>query len=112
MADEQKALFKNDPALNRKMKEPFPSQEAYAEAANAFIDGVRDLRQKHKIPNVLVVMTATAIIDGEEVTYIPTAFMGDPVSKEGMAAYVYGEAQTEREAMVGKYMRGGRKRVE
>lgn len=52
----------SDPAHYRKLCEPFASTEAAGEAVDAFFKEVRALRDKHKIPDVYVMLEVTCLV--------------------------------------------------
>ena len=86
----------NDPENYRKLLEPFATPEAANIALIAFYDEVRAARNKHRIPDVLVVASMNVAYDSGEGRAISRKYDGDISREESMAAYAYGAAGAER----------------
>jgi hypothetical protein len=90
----------NDPANYRKMCEPFADAETAQIALDDFYRELRELRNKHKIPDMLTVIKISAMRDGKEATAILTGYNGDVLREPELAAYAYGESQANYEAYI------------
>ena len=56
----------NDPKLYREMSVPHESMESAMAEATAFIEGVKALREKHRIPDVYIIGELTVIDEKQE----------------------------------------------
>ena len=96
-----------DPALHRKLSEPFPSLEAANEALDNFQAEFRELRAKHRIPEVLVVVGVNVIYaSGAEGRAMTTMFNGNSMLRTAMAAYAYGFCQQEDREFLNRLLAG------
>lgn len=87
-----------DPKTYREMLVPHESRDVAAEQADAFIEGVRELRKKHRMANVLLVVEIRYEAGGEETNGMVSAHLGDTLQAEPMAAFAYGfQASASRE---------------
>ena len=98
-----------DPQLYREMCVPFPDTEATQIAVDAFYEDVRESRRKHKIPDVLVVIRFTTMVDGVEMTAYLTGNNGNPLECEPMAAFALAESGQKRMAIIAEAQRSARK---
>jgi hypothetical protein len=107
---EQQAFFSN-PALYRRMSEPFPSLDAARVASEGFQNELAALREKYKMTNVYCI-TKFAYVDqqGEEVAASGSCGLGDMFEHEVMLAMALGAIQAERQELVGRAMTKGIKR--
>ena len=80
----------NDPALYRKLCEPYESREAVDKPLAAFIDDVRAAREKHGVPDVTILFQVVAMIDGEEIRLGGMHHSGNPMAGLQMLAEHYG----------------------
>lgn len=100
---EQKTFIAPD--TYRELNKPFPSAEAADAAIEAFWGEFYELRVKHKLPDVLVVIRANVVCeDGEESDAIVSMHAGSTLHKESMAAWAFGRAQLERQQAIGKML--------
>ena len=74
--------------------EPFASPEEANEVLRQFFKELYELRVKHKIHNLTVVV-GDSYGTGE---FFCSAHFGNPLQAESMAAWRFGEAQAERQA--------------
>lgn len=96
----QRALF-NDAANYRAMLEPHESVDAANEAANAFFEGVAELRKKHRLPNVLIVADVHYLgEDGADAEGRLSSFLGDSNHAEELAAYAHGYETARRQERI------------
>ena len=96
-----------DPSLYRKMCEPHESRDALNERFDAFYADLRRIREIHRMRDVLVVISGSALTDsGEEGEFITQANCGDPMKMEQLAAYALGSARRDREAMTAEILKG------
>ena len=88
----------DDPALYRKLCEPFPSVEAADEALRNFNAELRELRVKYKIPDISLVLRLICTTDaGTEGEIFLSAHHGDILLEETMLAWAFGYAQSQRQ---------------
>lgn len=92
----------SDPALYRRLCEPHASIDALNAELEAFYKSVRELREKHKLPEVLVIVAANVMDDGVEYEVQSSAYNGDVRNAAYMIARAYGESIAEARAMIGK----------
>lgn len=97
--------FNSEPGTHRKLSEPHGSVEALNAELRAFFEGVRELRAKHRIPDVVCIIQAHAMRDGEETQALTTAHWGDYWSHERMVAYEQGKLAGDRQQEVARLMR-------
>ena len=91
----------------RKMCEPFETAEAADEAVNALWKEFYELRNKHHLPDVTVIVRTSYLTkDGEEVDGLLTLHAGSELQRESMAAFAHGQAVSDRQEMMGKFLRG------
>jgi hypothetical protein len=86
---EQKPI--NDPSLYRRMSEPHESLEAANAAWLAFYADVRAAREKHRIPDVLIVAELPFIDNGEESRAPVCSTIGNARIAVELAAFAYGQ---------------------
>ena len=86
---------------------PFATPTAGNQALTAFFKDLRDLRQKHKIPDVLAVASINvAYPDGRTGAAIAHKHNGDSLRSEAMAAWLYGTLSAERRELLNKLIAG------
>lgn len=90
----------NDPATYRRLSVPFPTVEASNEALTAFFEEVRAARERHRIPDVIVLAEISVMIDGEEVRGSAHAHNGDSSRILPMLAREFGAAQQRHEEQI------------
>ena len=97
-----------DPKLHRKLSEPFESSEAADKALEAFTEELRELRAKHKIPEVVALVQVNVMYPGdlaeessEGVAFASISF-GDPLRCIPMLAEALGKAESEMSAAIAK----------
>lgn len=96
----------NDPANYRKMSEPFIGSDAAKTAVLEFSKELRELRQKHRIADVLCVCAVNIQYeDGEEGIQMVTQHHGLGALAEGMAAFALGELTKQGRESIAKLMK-------
>lgn len=95
-----------NPKLFREMSQPHESREAMNKAHEDFFDELGELRKKHKIANVVVIMEDSYENDGEELGMIGASSYGDPLKAESLCGYGYGLYKREKEEMLAKLLKG------
>jgi hypothetical protein len=101
----QRQMFA-DPANYRAMLEPHESVDAANEAANAFFEGVAELRKNHRLPNVLIVADVHYLAEGgTETPGRVSSFLGDVLHAEELAAYAHGYETARRQERIGAMTR-------
>lgn len=98
-----------DPKLYRKLEIPFSSQEEASKAIQAFTEGLKELRKKHRVRDFAYsAMLAYESNDGES-DVIVSGHLGNSLNAEAMLAYALGAVQSERQAHIGGLLRGVKK---
>ena len=92
----QKMLGISDGANYRKMLEPFESTEKANDAMASFFNDLYELRNKHKIPDVHVVVQIGYVIEDDESSAFAAMHIGDEINAEKMTAYAFSQAQVRR----------------
>ena len=93
------------PGAHRKLSEPHASVEALNVEVRAFFEGVRELREKHHIPDVVCIIQAHAMRDGEETQALTAVHYGDYWSHERMVAYEQGKLAGDRQQEIARLIR-------
>jgi hypothetical protein len=110
MSDQPKPI--SDPANYRRLSEPFPSMDALNDALVAFSDEVRELRNKHKIRDVIVIVAGSYLNkDGEEVDGLTYMMHGASDRQVAYLAEIFGRAQAEQDEIIGRLRQGGMARA-
>lgn len=95
------------PETYREMSKPHASLEEANKEITAFEEAVFELRKKHKIADVYIVISDSMINEeGKEGQFFLTFQMGDALKSEGMLAYALGRAQKERQERIGEILAG------
>jgi hypothetical protein len=103
-------MKKNDPALYRKLSEPFASLDAVNEELQAFQTALYELRVKHKIRDLSFQIGGTySTEDGEELPYMINNHFGSPHEGITMLAYALGRATGELKDMERRAIDEGKK---
>lgn len=99
-------MHKQDPDNYYKLNRPFNTPEKANEAIGAFYEAVSELRNKHEIPDVLIVIKGSAIYeDGKAGEFLNLLQFGNQLNGVPMAAYAYGKLQAENIEIVNKLMK-------
>lgn len=97
----------SDPENYYKMSEPFESADACNKALEGFYDEVSEIRKKYKIRDVLIITSGTVKYeDGEASEYIQCSGFGSQLRQESMAAYAFGQTQSEHRELINNIMSG------
>lgn len=89
-----------EPDTYRHMSEPFPDPEAFGEALAAFYDDLRELRAKHEIADLLVVVKDAYLHDGKEVPAMSRMNAGNALNCLPMATWLYGKENADHKALI------------
>jgi hypothetical protein len=100
----------DNPGLYRRLSEPFADADAANEAIQAFFVEVEALREKHRIPDVLVLVEANMMTDGVETRGGARLFRGDKAHALPMLARSYGEERQQHENDMALLIESGRRR--
>ena len=93
--------IEHKPGLYRRMCEPFENYEEANAAWSAFYEGVRELREKHRIKDLYFVAEIAIVHDDEsERQAMMSAHVGDSTRRLLLAAYGYHESQAAHEDML------------
>lgn len=96
----------NDPATYRRLSEPFPSQAEAEKELDSFYEGVRALREKHRIRDVSLVCQVSAVTDSGEIELAGIRHLGDQHREVGMLAWALGKAEEAFAAFVATARKG------
>lgn len=100
-----------NPARYRDLSKPFENYDVANKALSAFYDELSELRQKHKIANVYVILKVNAVgEDGEEGEALSSMHMGSGLEAESLCAWAYGREQSRREQAIAALLKDGGKR--
>lgn len=92
----------------RELSKPFKSQEEADAAIHAFWDELYELRNKHRIPDLTVVLCANVKPEDEdEGTVMLESHMGDELKRETMLAWAFGRAQADRQGNIARLIGKG-----
>lgn len=89
-----------NPSLYRDLDKPFESPASANVAVQAFWDDVYALREKHRIPDILMVMRVP--LDEGDSFVMMTA--GNQLYAESMAAFGFGQATADRQQMISRVL--------
>lgn len=102
--------IKNDPENYYKMSEPFESSDLANEAIKQFHDELAELRKKHKIRDVLIVLNgAVRYEDGNVGEYMICNTFGSVMNAMTMAAFAYGQEKENHSEIIGKLLANKKK---
>lgn len=95
--------FKSDTENYYNMSEPFNGEKEANEAVGKFFEELGELRKKHKIRDVLVVLyDSVKYDDGNCGEFMCTGNYGNQINCLPMAAYLYGQEQSEHVERINK----------
>lgn len=90
-----------NPKLYRELSEPFASFDVLNAAISAFVDEVYELRVKHKLPDVTLVISGNVALDADDETSTATyAHFGNPDRAVQMLAYALGREEEQQLALL------------
>ena len=99
--------FKNDPNNYHKMSEPHENPDKAAEALQKFYDKVSEARKEFKIADILVITKdSIRYPDGEVGQFMHQSQYGSQLNGVSMAAYAYGQLQSEERERLNKLIAG------
>lgn len=104
----------HNPALYRELSEPISRQEL-EERLDGFFKEVKDLRIKHKLPDVHVIIRADVKLSGDLVeetriaAVMTSGHLGDPSLVEGMCAWAFGRASADHATGIDAIKADGRR---
>ena len=96
----------SDPENYRQLSQPFESLDAADKAVQSFFSEVSELRKKHKITNLYLIVGSSVTTDTGEPEFLTTRHFGDSLKRESMVAYAFGQEQSERQELIGKLLSG------
>jgi len=100
---------KNDPAHYREISTPFADVDKANQALDAFFADVKAARDKHQIPDVVVLAEVSHVLDGQEVRGSASASYGDSLKPLLMLAQAYGAEEARHADMLARLTSGGRR---
>lgn len=107
MSNQQKTLFKPDPANYEAMSRPFESLDAAQKAMDAFLSELLDLRKKHRIKDcVFVINVAFTSSDGEPAETMALAGFGSQLQQTPLLAFGLGRSRKEDEQRIAALIAG------
>lgn len=92
-----------NPERYMKCAEPFKTQDEAEQALRDFLDAVEELREKHRIANVAIVVKDSSWDIG---TFMVDGFWGSEMEQETMLAFSLGRAQSDRQERIDRLMAG------
>lgn len=93
--------MKPNPKLYRQLSEPFADSDAASKAAKDFADEMAELRIKHKMPDVVVIISVNYLNkDGDEGEIQCTLSLGDINNKLMMLAHALGEEKQRQRDLI------------
>jgi hypothetical protein len=96
---------KNDPENYYQMSEPFESSQQADEALSNFFKELGELRKKHKMRDVFVVVfDSTKYEDGIIGEFMTTHQYGSSLNGLPMTAYAYGQEQATHKERINKLL--------
>lgn len=93
----------SDPQTYRECSEPFATTEEADDAVEAFWAEMTELRKRHKLANVYVVICDSV----NDERFMVLAHCGDELMRESMAAYALGTESARRQSNIAKLIRDG-----
>lgn len=99
------------PVTYAELSKPFESLDAMQEAWWAFQTELRELRAKHRVRDLTVILEGSFLQDGELAEARVCAHNGSSLRKLPTLAFAYGEAKAEQEQMLAEQEREGAKRA-
>lgn len=106
MADSEKELW-SDPDTYEAMQQPFESADAANEAMRAMFKDLGELRKKHRMANVTMVVNMRVRYPDKKVgETISWVHYGDSLREESMLAFAYGQASADRRESLAKLLAG------
>lgn len=99
--------LRRDEAKYRRLSEPKESPEKANEDINAFLKELKELREKHGLPDVLCVISVNVNYEGKgEGRAMTWANFGDSMRVEALAAYAYGQAGEQQREFMNLLLKG------
>lgn len=98
---------KPNPKLFRELSDPFNTRKEAADAMEAFREGIEKLREECRLPQIYVIASCSAIMDGgNEGELILTFSMGDVMKDVHVTAYAYGREKLKNESLIASILKG------
>jgi hypothetical protein len=99
--------FVANPELYRKLDQPFETMQLANAELDEFLRGLRELRERHKIPDVYCAIRIRVKADnGAETAAYSGGGIGNRLEWEGMLAYCLGMEQADRQQRIGELLTG------
>lgn len=98
-----------NPSLFRKLSEPHESLDAADAEVAAFFQGVKALREKHKLVNVVVIVELNVTVEGDELVSGASAHWGSSMAVLPMLAKEFGAAKAEHEVAIMRLVKDGKR---
>ena len=90
----------SNPGLYRRLCLPHESIEAAHAAMTEFCDAAKALREMHRVPDVVIICSAHAMREGNEVEIQASLQLGNYEAHELMIARSLGQIRADRQAEV------------
>ena len=94
----------NNRGLYRELNKPFTSLGEFDAAVTQFSDVVRAARVTAKLPDVYVIICASAQVTDGETQVITGLHFGNELLAEGLTAWAYGKEQAEHRELIGRML--------
>lgn len=109
-AEKSQGTVAHAPSTYAELSKPFDSLDALNDGYVAFQQELRELRAKHRIRDLTVIMEGSFLQDGEPAEARVCTHHGSSLRKLPALAYAYGEAKAEQEQMLAEQERAGAER--
>lgn len=95
-----------NPKLFRDLSVPFESAKASNEAVEAFFTEFGALREKHKLTNVYVIVSASYETEDkqDEAEFVTSCMFGDTMRAEMLTAWALGREQQTRQETIARFL--------
>jgi hypothetical protein len=98
--------IKKDPENYKQMAVPYENQDEANKAMSSFYDELSELRKKHKVRDLVVIVYGSVISDGEEGEFMNSMAFGNSINHLAMAAFAYGKEKQSHNEMIQKLLAG------
>lgn len=96
-------------ALYHEMNQPFENKDIANEAIMKFNEEIGDLRKKYKIADLFIVTRGSVKYEDKVGEFMNTMFYGDSLKQESLAAFGYGQAQSNYREIINIVLNEARK---
>jgi len=95
----------SDPENYYKLSEPFENSEQCNEMLEGFYNEIAELRKKYRIRDLLIVTNGSVRYDDGKIgEFLNHSSFGSEIKQEILAAYAYGQTQSEHRELINKLL--------